>query len=82
MVMNNLNNLMPGVPVDPMEQRQQMINTGRFSPQAQQVANGVFQPEAFRNQSVAYVNPTMQSAMAGQVDPMTGMSLVNPNQVA
>ena len=60
---------------------QQMMNTGRFSPQAQQVANGVFQPEAVRNQSVAYVDPTMQSAMAKQVDQMTGMPLVNPNQI-
>ena len=64
---------------------QQMINTGSFSPKAQQVASGVFQPEAVRNQSVAYVDPTLQAPVNPMAkmafDQVTGMPIANPNQM-
>lgn len=64
---------------------QQMINTGSFSPQAQQVANGVFQPQDARNQSVAYVNPMSPAPVNPMaktaVDQATGMPIANPNQI-
>ncbi len=77
MVMNNLNNLMPGIPVDPMAQRQQM----------QQPNQAVYNNQAvLAKANQFYGTPeTMQASVAtmeqGQVFDPTGMSVVNQQQI-
>jgi len=77
MVMNNLNNAMPGVPVDPMAQKQQMQqpNQAVYGNQAIMAkGNQIFGTPEMMQASVA----TMEQ---GQVFDPTGMSVVNQQQI-
>lgn len=78
MVMNNLNNAMPGVPVDPMAQQQQMQqpNQAVYGNQAIMAkGNQIFGTPEMMQASVA---PMEQRQV---IDTLTGMPVVNQQQI-
>ncbi len=81
MVMNNLNNAMPGVPVDPMAQKQQMQ-------QMQQPNQAVYGNQAIvaKGNQIFGTPEMMQASVAPMeqrqvIDPLTGMPVVNQQQI-
>lgn len=77
--MNNLNNAMPGVPVDPMAQKQQMqqqLNQAVYGNQAITAkGNQIFGTPEMMQASVA---PMEQRQV---IDPLTGMPVANQQQI-
>ena len=77
--MNNLNNAMPGVLVDPMAQKQQMqqqLNQAVYGNQAIMAkGNQVFGTPEMMQASVA---PMEQRQV---IDPLTGMPVANQQQI-